>query len=207
MTWPNLHRYIFISVFAIGVVTSCDPPSPDRPPKPPASAPQAWTHQSTSGYSIELPGSWRPMEEREKLDNGADLLVKQDDRLLMVIPVEVPEEIASSMPPLETFQRVSLAQLERDVEDFEKLSEKKISLDGQPAITMTAHGTINALPSHYILTYTQHAGWRYQIVAWSHASRAKELSTELDALLTSWKFSGAMTPPPREETGQEQSGD
>ncbi|MEC9443146.1 MAG: hypothetical protein VYE40_18805 [Myxococcota bacterium] len=200
----NLFSCTTVALMLIGLLCGCDPPSPDSPPKPPASAPQAWTHTGESGYSITLPGSWRPLEGKDRLDNGADLLVKNDDRLLMVIPVQVPEEIADAMPSLETFKRVSLAQLERDVESFEHVSEENIELDGTPAITISAHGTINALPSHYILTYTQHAGWRYQIVAWSHASRAQELAQELDGLLTTWEFA---QPSPGQGAGQEPSGD
>ena len=201
---PHNTSNAVLTLALLGLIGGCDPPSPDSPPKRPAAAPEAWTHTSKAGYSITLPGSWRPLEGKEKLDNGADLLVKNDDRLLMVIPVQVPDEIADAMPTLETFKRVSLAQLERDVEGFERVSEENIELDGAPAITLSAHGTINALPSHYILTYTQRAGWRYQIVAWSHASRAQELAKELDGLLMTWEFSATSA---GQEAGQEPSGD
>lgn len=172
----------------------------DSAPPPPAE-PEPWRHASTlAPYSIELTKDYVGFDPA-LIGNGADLTAEADARLFMIIPVEIPKIDGWETPALDVFKREGVRQLQRDVQGFSILTEQEIELDGHPAKMVIAEGTVNDQPSRYMVAYTQHAGWRYQIVAWSHTSRAAALTQDVDQMLKTWKFTGARDKKPV-ETGQ-----
>lgn len=153
-----------------------------------AKPPEPWRHTSTTApYSIELTEDYTGFDPA-LIGNGADLTAEADARLLMVIPVEVPQIDGWEAPTLEVFKREGVRQLERDIRGFSILTEQQLQLDNRPAQMIIAEGTVNEQPSRYMIAYTQHDGWRYQIVAWSHISRVAALTQDVDRMLKTWKF-------------------
>ena len=147
-------------------------------------------HVSAHGYTVQPPAGWKVLDPAS-VDNGADLVLTHQNKLFMVIPVEVPAELRSSMPALEVFAAEGVNQLGADVPDFQEVSRSRSKLGGLEAIKIMADGKINGLPSRYILVYTQSARWRYQVVAWSSSAQSAALDTALTTLLDSWQDTSA----------------
>lgn len=142
-------------------------------------------------YTLTLPVGWRPFSP-DVLDNGAEFSANLDDRMMMVFATPVPPSLSAPTvpgdPDVPRYAKQGVAQLGRDVKDFEQLAIKETVLGTSPAVIVTAHGSVSERKSRYMIAYTGAPGWRFQIVAWAHHANAAELSADFDAILSSWKL-------------------
>lgn len=142
-------------------------------------------------YTLTLPTGWQPFSPGV-LDNGAEFSANHGDRMMMVFATPVPSSPASpdepGEPDVPRYAKEGVAQLGRDVQDFEQIDIKESSLGTSPAVIVTAHGSVNERKSRYMIAYTGAPGWRFQVVAWAHHANAAELSSDFDVILSSWKL-------------------
>lgn len=162
---------------------------------------------SVAGYSLQLPAGWHAVNPKI-FDNGADFAANHEDRLLMIIATRRPPPALPGRPKpgVEVFAREGIAQLQRDVDQLTLVSQRPITLGPRQleASLVVADGQVNQRPSRYMIAYTQSEQWRFQIVAWSHATHAAQLAEELDATLATWQFApapAAITPPTDADAG------
>lgn len=198
-TSPRLRPALAVALAAAVVWCACDRPEP-RLRRP------DWRFASTTApYALELAPHWEPFDAGI-LGNGADFAARHDDQLLMVIPIEDEPLPDGSRVSLEEFADAGLEQLREGVPEFELLEREPLELHQASAIMALARGRVHEHPSRYVITYTRHDGWRYQIVAWGHASSAADLAREVDAALQSWRFTQAPATSSEEVAGGADAG-
>lgn len=183
-----LHRCAII-LLALLITSTLIMSGCERAKDTPPVAPVAWS-STHAPYTLVLPVGWQPFPP-DIFENGADFAANLNDHIVMVLATPVPKPPGSSedgaaSPHISRYAKESIAQLRKDVQDFEVLDQRAATLGTHHAEIITANGSVQGRQSRYMIAYTGVPGWRFQIVAWAHHSHAAELSDDFDQILTSW---------------------
>ncbi len=157
---------------------SCRTPDPgDGPPRP---------YVSTSApYSLEVPTTWT-REPDGAINPDADFSASFEDRLFfMVIPQALP---TFPRPDVDALKREALQVLEQAVDDLTVERRGSIELDGVSGRSVYALGTLGDQSVRYVTAYAVYDDFGFQIIAFSEAQHEELLLSEVDSLLSTWRF-------------------
>lgn len=193
---PYLTGIIASALFAMALLGSsacsdCRSSTPEATP---------WLFESQSAsYEILFPPHWTA-ERPGELNPHADAAASVDDSLFfMVIPQELP---TFPRPDVRQLKRSGLALLEATVDDLVVERQGPIELDGISGLTVIARGQLEDRQIRYINSYLIDGDMGYQIIAFAHMEQEEVLMTEIDAVLSQWRFTGD-EPPEFPESGHE----
>ena len=145
-----------------------------------------WRFQSERAhYDIVLPGEWR-REPQGSINPHAELATSRDNSLFFLI---IPQRLPSfPRPTTLELKETALALLESTVDDFAIDRQGSIELDGIPALSVFASGSLDQRRLTYITTYLTHGEFGYQLIAFSEKEFEDLLIREMDIILSTWRF-------------------
>lgn len=139
-------------------------------------------------YRLDLPEDWA-LTSPDEVNAHADVAASRgDDFFLIVIPQELPTVSGVAPPDVESLKSASLERMTDNVDDFSVEREGPVELDGTPAVSVFAEGTVEDEPVQYVTIYATRGDWGYQIVAWGPREAESTLVDAADAIADGWQF-------------------
>lgn len=138
----------------------------------------------TGHFTLTVPIEWKINSE---LRAGADTLAALSSRDDMRFVIVEHETFAGS---LESYKGLVEIASRRNINDFEKLSESKVTIDGRPGMLITFRGTnphAQNLPVEFVAAIASFNGEYLHAVAWCVEPLFNESQRTLENILLSYR--------------------
>lgn len=147
----------------------------------------------TGNFGLTVPIEWSvlPAESRTGTLAIGALASRDRSRYIMVIQ----EEFSGS---LEAYKEIVELQTSRDLENFQKVSESPVTIDGHSAFVATYRGLSEKTPIVYSMGLIGYDGKVVRVVGWCIEPLFKESQRTFETIISSYHQLG---PQPQEEHG------
>ena len=173
----RLPTLLTASLLLLCFLVACDRPGV-------SSDPWLFNHEDAH-YEIQFSGDW-VAESPDELNPFADVAASFDDRIFFIVITQQLPDYPS--PELRDLEDLALGHLRESVDSLEVERRGPLSLDGVDGSTIISSGHLDGDDLTYITSYALYDDIGYQLIAFSEEDHRQELFTEVDALLSDWRF-------------------